>query len=541
MVRIRRVIDSILEEKISLLAWAGGFLGMVLIRCFIEQFLAGSPPLLVSERVVEFVHNLFFFLLSILMLWIFLSWILKVNPLKLSGVFFRASFLMILPPVIDMLKTGGEVFWSFYLLSNIKDLKIQFLTVFGHLPSGIVYFGTKITFILAIFLVGFLVRALTKNWVKTIISAVGSYVILFFMGSFPTIFFFGYNFFFGTQKFTQIQGFNVAQFFGNPQSFFGVSPPSIKYAFSFKLDLVYFIFLVFLLFVLFYLSNRKKLWAILKNFRYPQVIYHSGLFLVGVGLGSLAYPENFRLNLFSIASLLVLLISVWLAWKASVVVNDINDFEIDKISNPERPLPRGIFSQEEYANFGAICFLLSLLGALVLGLSFFVLLLLYQILAWFYSAHPIRLKKFPGIATFTSALASLLILFLGYILISPEQTIQGLSWRIPLLLLVTYTISLPIKDLKDIAGDKQDEVWTIPVILGEKRGRLFIAASLLISFMLSVFFLNELRLFWWALIFGISSFLVVNSLGLNPRKVFWPVLGLAAVYGLILVKLVFID
>ena len=128
---------------------------------------------------------------------------------------------------------------------------------------------------------------------------------------------------------------------------------------------------------------------------------------------------------------------------------------------------------------------------------------------------------------------------IGFILISPQQDLAGFSWRIFFLLLITYTLCLPIKDLKDIKGDKKYGVKTIPVLLGEEKSRLFIGVSFFVSYVLSVFFLNEWNLFWWSLIFGSFSFWTINNKKIAPRRLMWWNLGLVFVYGLILVKIVF--
>jgi 4-hydroxybenzoate polyprenyltransferase len=137
-------------------------------------------------------------------------------------------------------------------------------------------------------------------------------------------------------------------------------------------------------------------------------------------------------------------------------------------------------------------------------------------------------------------MASLMILFVGFEVFSGDENIRGLSWRIIILLLASFTFSLPIKDFKDMEGDKKDGVWTIPVIFGEEKGRIIVGAGIFISFMLSVFLLNELKLFWWALIFGIFSFWVINNKKIKPQSFFWWFLGIVFVYGLILVKVVFL-
>lgn len=541
MKRIRSIIDNLIESPFDPVSFLFVFSGVIALRVFVEQLIAKAMPISAYEVVIEYVHNFFFFLLAFFLLWLLLSFILKMSPPKLTSIFLWASLLIILPPIIDMIKTGGEVYWSFYLLSSAQELSREFLSVFGHMPSGIVYFGTKITFILAIVLLSGLVFFRSGSYLKTVLTAFGSYIVLFFMGSFPTLFVFVWSRLFLGTDVGQIKSFQVAQFFGAPDRIFGLETPSIKYAFAYKLELLYFFFLLLLLAIMFFWSSREKVWAVIKNARYPQLIYHGGLFFIGLGLGFLAYPDNFHLSLFSCLGLLVLLVSAELAWEASVVINDIYDLEIDKISNPGRPLPTKVFSLKEYQDLALILFLLSLLGGLIIGFKFAAILLVYQILAWFYSAPPLRLKKIPFLATIVSSFASLMVLFLGFILMSSDQTLTNLSWRIVILLAITYTISIPIKDFKDKEGDKKYGVLTVPVIFGEEKGRLIVASNLFISYVLSVFFLNEMRLFGWALLFGIISFLIVHTKKIDPKRLPWWVLGTVTLYLIILVKIVFID
>ena len=539
MDKLKKIIDELFEEKISLLSWIFIFLGAIFLRCFIEQFLAFSKPLFPQEYLMEYIHTLLFFSLSIVMIWLFLSLILGIKPEKLSKVLIFSSLFIIFPPLIDMVKTGGEAYWSFYLFSAPRDLFLQYITFFGHLPSAIVYFGTKIVFIVVIFLLLGLIFFKTRSLIKSIATVIGVYSILFLMGAFPSFFFYFYNFIFGTTKFFEIKSFEIFKFFSPMDNVLGINFQSIKYAVAFRLNFIYFILLLILLVILFYAIDAKKFIAVIKNFRYPQVVYHSGLFFIGVTIGVINYPENFKLNLFSILAVAVILVSVWLAWKTSVIINDLNDDKIDAISNPDRPLPQGIFNRKEYTQLGLICFLLSILGGLSLGFPFAFLIIAYQIIAWAYSVNPFRLKRFPLVATLVSSLASLMVLFLGFILISKGQTIHTLSSRIVFLMIISGTLSLPIKDFKDIAGDKKDNIFTIPVIFGEKKSRVIVASGLFISFILSVFFLNELSLFWWAMLFGSFAFLMVVSNKIKPRNIFWPTLGVIFVYGLVMIKVLF--
>jgi 4-hydroxybenzoate polyprenyltransferase len=55
-------------------------------------------------------------------------------------------------------------------------------------------------------------------------------------------------------------------------------------------------------------------------------------------------------------------------------VNDIYDFQIDEISNPERPLQKKIFTIRQYAELGIVIFLLFFLGGLTVSAKFAAIL-----------------------------------------------------------------------------------------------------------------------------------------------------------------------
>jgi chlorophyll/bacteriochlorophyll a synthase len=537
--KIEKKFNEFLEAPVNSLVWAGSFFAIVGLRMLIERI--GIPATDAPMRVLtDYLHNIFFFLISYLVIWLIISQILRIKPQKVAFFLLCAAWLIVLPPILDILKTGGGVFWSFYALGNLSEVWANFWTFFGRLPSGIVYFGTKIIFATSVFLIFCLILAKTKKVGKSVTGALLAYLTLFIMGTFPSWLAYCYYFLKDAQPFGDVPGFKIAQLVGSPGHILGLYFGDFMYTFPYNLDLIYFPILVFLAAILFWKIDKAKFLAVLKNARYPQLVYHSGLLVVGLGLGYLAYPENLNLSIFTFFAIVDILSAVFLAWLASVIVNDIYDFGIDEVSNPERPLQKKVFSLKEYWELGILLFVLSLLGALVVGVKFALIMFFYQLLAWAYSAPPFRLKKFLGIATFVSALCSLLVVFSGFVLFSGEQNIVGLSGKIIILIIAALTLSLPIKDLKDIAGDKKYGIWTVPVVFGEEKGRLITAVGIFISFMLSVFLLSEFRLFWWAMLFGGITFLIVINSKIKPRRIFWWVMAPVAAYGLIMVKILFL-
>ncbi len=190
-----RIVEKLENDNVNSLSWTAIFSAIVALRVFIEKIAQGLPSEPGSYLLVFYFQNLLFFTLTFLLLWLWLSFLLKVNPRKLATFMLWGAWLIILPPLIDMLWTGGSIFWSFYLLNDLKGLWSQFSTIFGNLPPAIVYFGTKITFITAIFLLSLYVYLKSKNIVKTLLNAVVVYAIFFFMASFPSLVFFRLLFF----------------------------------------------------------------------------------------------------------------------------------------------------------------------------------------------------------------------------------------------------------------------------------------------------------------------------------------------------------
>ena len=97
MKKIEIFFNNLLENKISLLIFVFSFLGILLLRVFIEHFAALSPSVSTYEIVIEYVHDIYFFSITFLLLWLLLSFFLNVNPKKLAYFFIWGSLLIIFP------------------------------------------------------------------------------------------------------------------------------------------------------------------------------------------------------------------------------------------------------------------------------------------------------------------------------------------------------------------------------------------------------------------------------------------------------------
>jgi 4-hydroxybenzoate polyprenyltransferase len=588
---MRKIIEKMENAPTSFSFWLSSFSAIIIIRLLVENWLAGLKNRSGLFLFYEFTHNFLFFITAyILFLWI-LKKFLKVELKKISNILLWGYLVIILPPILDYLISRGKGYWSFYDFGSLKNLSIWFFTFFDKTPEIGITYGVRIEVAIALIFIflysliklsglnnakcqmpnvkssskskvqnnfsnlrfkiwdfignldfGFWIlktKDLTKPFLKSLGITITAYFIFYILGTFPSWITIAAR---GISKgFLSITEINVAQMFLTPATVFSKEISDIASSLNIKMSLVYALFAAAIILIGLYYNYRKNLISFVKNARFPQLIYHAGLLAVGMGAG-MVFTKNYpELNFFNSVAFLVSLLAVACAWLASVVVNDLEDKEIDKITpNKNRPLITGDFSDREYKMLGIILFLSSLLFSAIVNFKITLLLIVYQAIAWIYSAWPLRLKRFAFISTFVSALASLLIFFSGYILVSPEQNLSGLPFSIIILLVLGYTFSLPIKDFKDIEGDKKEGVYTIPVLFGEEWGKIIVGGGIFLSFVLSVLIFNEFRLFWWALIFGGISFWLVINKQIKPAKLPWWILGTVSLYGLILVKIIFL-
>lgn len=153
----------------------------------------------------------------------------------------------------------------------------------------------------------------------------------------------------------------------------------------------------------------------------------------------------------------------------SQAVNDWFDRHVDAINEPNRPIPSGRIPGRWGLYISIIGTVLSLLVAALLGVWVLAATVLALVLAWIYSAPPLRLKQngwwgnaavglsYEGIAWFTGAAAML-------------HALPG----IPILLLAgLYSLGahgiMTLNDFKAVEGDRKMGVASLPVQLGVDR------------------------------------------------------------------------
>lgn len=157
----------------------------------------------------------------------------------------------------------------------------------------------------------------------------------------------------------------------------------------------------------------------------------------------------------------------------SQAVNDWYDRHVDAINEPDRPIPSGRIPGRWGLYIAIVWTVLSLLIAPLLGNWGFVAAVVGLVLAWAYSAPPIRLKQngwwgnaacglcYEGLPWFTGAAV---------------MSASAPDWRIILIALL-YSIGahgiMTLNDFKSVEGDERMGIDSLPVLLGVDNAARF--------------------------------------------------------------------
>ena len=164
----------------------------------------------------------------------------------------------------------------------------------------------------------------------------------------------------------------------------------------------------------------------------------------------------------------------------SQAINDWHDRFVDAINEPNRPIPSGRVPGRWGLYVAGIWTLLSLMVAATLGRWVIIAAVVGLLLAWAYSAPPLRLKRngwlgnaacglsYESLAWITGAAA-----MLGGALPSAPTVTLALLYGVGAHGIMT------LNDFKSIKGDAQMGVNSVPVLLGPRRAAL--AASVIMA------------------------------------------------------------
>lgn len=172
---------------------------------------------------------------------------------------------------------------------------------------------------------------------------------------------------------------------------------------------------------------------------------------------------------------------------SSNAINQIYDFEIDRVNKPKRPLPSGRLGFRGAWRFTIATFVVALAMAYLVQPAgtpeCFIIVAVAALLAYIYSAPPLRTKRSGIWANITIAVPrGILLKVAGWSAV--KTVLDPEPWFIGLIFGLYILGASSTKDFSDIEGDRLGGCQTLPILYGVKTAAWMIAPFFIVPFLL---------------------------------------------------------
>lgn len=486
---MRRIIEYI--DRQSPLRATYVIILSVILRGILEGSFESSRNLhfqlsLYKAFLFFFLHQFSFYFAAFLLLSIVVSLISRKDILKTYNFIATFSFIIILPPLIDFLSGGGYNLKYIFSEKEVYTVIANFFNPFYDLSGIGITYGMRVEITLAMLGIMLYTFLHTKDILRSSISGIATFFILLFLGSTPYIFLWIFKVSY------DVAFMNYSLIYEDTQRY------SILNLFVIFLSLI----------VIAILYDRKKAFVLL-TLRIQKLPFYISMGLVGFFLGykiaGHLWPHPFK-NPFDYMAILGLIIALALSHHFGVLINDINDYEIDKVNNKETSVSTGKLSIYEAKVSAAIMSVLALAFYLSLNFDTFILGLVTLGLAFAYSVEPLRLKRFYLLSTLTLGMIAVLCQFLGASLWMKDKTLIIYPYDVVLITLIGVGFGFMVKDVEDYKGDKMFGIKTNYTVFGMRLGRILSGIfTAFVFIIISIVLKMNIYVVVWCAILGIIA------------------------------------
>jgi len=500
-----------LEQTPKSLAGLGGlFVLIVLARNFLEAISSPRPDGRWPDEISFFFHYPLAYLSTILIIIIMLYSITKEPIGRLARLTVWGLAMLCLAPVIDLILTFGRGWTMSYIFIGGRGLLVDFFTFFGPLQSSGITLGIRLELMAGLIMCFLFVWHKTKRFWRALAGALLVYCIIFIFSVMPSLLILisGHSAWLGTHQniITTLKevlnnnSFIASQWSLNSENEFS----EFGLRFSVLMSQLYLVLSALLALLLAFKANAKKIKEMLKNGRWLRQLEILTFFSLGLVIANFGQNISFG-ALPNVISLAAAATTIMAACFFAIATNDLSDQKLDQLANPQRPLVQGKLSRRDLYYLALASALFALVGGLLLGPGPFIFILAFQTLYALYSLPPVRLKKIFLLGNIAVGLALGCIILFGFFLFNHQSTLNPTQQKIILILFAQLLLSAPFKDLKDISGDRQGGVPTLPVFCGDRAGKIMIAALTMIASLLPAIFFNSV----WLWVFGLIGLIAM--------------------------------
>jgi 4-hydroxybenzoate polyprenyltransferase len=519
---IKRNIDQIENSNFTITTWLLGFSGIFLIRYLLESFSSRVQDGVFPFDLSAILHVAIFFLTVIvgtISIIIFVSGENKVYKTVLFGL-----PIIWIAPIIDIVLSGGRGLLMTYIRDTHLNLLFDYFTFFGTDLNNGATIGMRIEIACILFFVGLYTHLKGHNIKKIALSVFLVYTFGFIIASLPGTIFTLNNLAVGSQPAQK-----VILYFSNlifTSNLYHNTPyiinqnwiKSFEIGFDRLMSQILFLITIILSYYTLKKINAKKFTSIIKNVRTERLNFYTLSILSGAGY-ALITKHGITPHLIDFLGLTCLIVSWVGLWMQAVHQNDIEDIEIDKISNKNRPLVKNELSINEMADTRNLWLVIGIIGAFLAGFYPFIMSIIYIATSYIYSCPPLRLRRYPIIPSFLIGIACLATILAGFFFISVDKGTQNFPVNLALGIVLIVSLAINFKDLKDVEGDKANNILTLPIIFG-RYGSSAVGICMALSILLVPLVLSFNFLFIFAIPISIASYYVCIQKPFKEKHIF---------------------
>ena len=219
-----------------------------------------------------------------------------------------------------------------------------------------------------------------------------------------------------------------------------------------------------------------------------------------------------------------LILSGPLLCAASQAVNDWFDRDVDAINEPQRPIPSGRVPGRWGFYLALAWSGLSLAWAGVLGPFVLCVAVFGVLLAWAYSAPPIRMKQNGWWGNLACGLSYEGLAWIAGAAVMLGNAAETANWGRIAALAILYSLGahgiMTLNDFKSIAGDRSSNIGSLPVRLGAQRAARLACISMAAPQAIVIVLLSRWGAEWHAAAVGallVAQVVLMRRLLEDPR------------------------
>lgn len=497
---LRQFISKIEQTPLTFIGWFSAFLGVLFVKYLLEAISTRSSGSLLTVDLTTVVHDTLFYLASVLAVMLIIHYLTRKDVIEVARVVIVGMITIWLAPLFDLLISSAPFFGPVLLPGVTIGVWIELILI---LLGILVY-----------------IYSTTRSLLRGLVASFMSCTAIFLLYALPSVIERVIDPFHSMENFFRVT-LHSSLLSTNHDVIKSTLDDSTMLLLNISMGQVLFIITSLLCLAWFLCANREKAVSVLKNSRPERVGFYMVMTLIGIFLAVSGGPTLGNVGLWAnVVMFVVLALSLYAAAFFAIGVNDIVDIEVDRVSNPIRPLVVGTVTRREMAELNVFFLSWSLLGAFLVGWNALFFLSAWTASYYVYSAPPLQLKRVPGVATFLISIACLSTAMMGFFSVSADKSLGAFPPQAVLLIIVVFTLGGTVKDIKDVKGDAKEGVKTLPVILGEKNGRRLVGLLLLVSFWLVPLILQSPGLYFLSLSCGLIGFYLVNRKKYKELPVF---------------------